>query len=237
MGKSSASGDAMKHAISKFFLNRKFLFTLFTLIIFFDQASAHTIPYEVALMSKTDVGFAYLVMGFKHIIPLGFDHILFILGIFLLRPELKTVIWQATAFTVAHSITLGLAIYGLINPPPAIIEPVIALSIIFIAVENIITVELKWWRLVVIFLFGLIHGCGFAGVLLEAGLPKNDFLLGLLSFNAGVELGQITVIMVAFFLFGKWFGGKTWYRKKITIPASLCIALIAFYWTIERVFY
>src|SRR3954462_9441888 len=92
-----------------------FLFSITVLLFFPFVSFGHTIPYEFEIMSKTDVGFAYLKMGFKHIIPLGFDHILFILGIFLLKPDLKTVIWQATAFTVAHSITLGLAIYGVIR--------------------------------------------------------------------------------------------------------------------------
>ena len=226
------------------FVNRKqnsfnifvsfFLFWLFFFPLF---SFGHTLPYEFKLMSKEGIGWAYMKMGFTHIIPLGFDHILFILGIFLLKPKLKTVIWQATAFTVAHSITLGLAIFGYIHPQPLIIEPIIALSIIFIGVENIITSELKWWRLIVIFMFGLIHGCGFAGVLLDAGLPENDFLLALISFNVGVEAGQITVILLAYYLFGKWLADKSWYRNRITIPASLCISLIAFYWTIERVFF
>ena len=86
-----------------------------------------------------------------------------------------------------------------------------------------------------IFIFGLIHGCGFAGVLAETGLPQNDFLFALIAFNGGVELGQITVILVSFFLFGKWFAEKSWYRNRIAIPVSLCISLIAIYWTIERV--
>lgn len=210
---------------------------LFALLLFSLPVYAHTLAYDFQNMSKVGIGRVYFSMGFTHIIPLGFDHILFILGIFLLKPNLKTVIWQATAFTLAHSITLGMAIYGYINPQPSIIEPVIALSIIFIGIENIITHDLKWWRLVIIFLFGLIHGCGFAGVLSEAGLPEKDFFLGLIAFNAGVEAGQIAVILIAYFIFGKWFVDKSWYRKGITIPVSLCISLIAFYWTIERMFY
>ena len=197
--------------------------------------SAHTIAYDFQSMSKGSIGWMYLKMGFSHIIPFGIDHILFILGVYLLKSDLKTVIWQATAFTVAHSITLGLAMYGYIHPSPAFIEPVIALSIAFIGFENIITSELKWGRLLIIFIFGLIHGCGFAGVLVEAGLPERDFLLGLLSFNAGVEAGQIAVILTAYFTFGKWFADKVWYRKGIIVPLSLCISFIALYWTIERV--
>jgi hydrogenase/urease accessory protein HupE len=212
------------------------LFVFFILIIFSSSADAHTLPFDFKQMSKGGIGWVYLKMGYTHIIPFGIDHILFVLGIFLLKPNLKTVIWQATAFTIAHSITLGLAVYGLIRPQSSIIEPVIALSIVFIGVENIITKDLKWWRLIVIFMFGLIHGCGFAGALADAGLPENDFVLALISFNGGVELGQITVILTAFFLFGKWFADKSWYRSRITIPVSLCISLIAVYWTIERAF-
>ena len=176
-------------------------------------------------------------MGFAHIIPLGVDHILFVLGVFLLRPELKTVIYQATAFTVAHSITLGLAIYGKISPPGDVVEPIIALSIAFIGLENILTQGLKWWRLIIIFLFGLIHGCGFAGALMETGLPEKDFLLSLITFNVGVELGQIAVIIIAYLLFGKWFGDKPWYRSRIVIPLSLCITAMGLYWTVTRLFF
>lgn len=242
MGNASNVGFKMKalHYISDQQKYKKiFLRSVVFLILIFISCPviAHTLPYDFNQMSKGGMGWIYFKMGFEHIIPLGFDHILFILGIFLLKPQLKTVIWQATAFTVAHSITLGLAMYGVISPEPGIIEPVIALSIIFIGIENIITTELKWWRLLVIFIFGLIHGCGFAGVLTEAGLPENDFFLALISFNVGVEAGQIAVILIAYFLFGKWFANKKWYRKGITIPLSICISVIAFYWTIERVFF
>jgi hydrogenase/urease accessory protein HupE len=204
-------------------------------VIFLPQTGfAHTVAYDFESMSSVNIGWQYLKMGFTHIIPFGYDHILFILGVFLLKPEIKSVIWQASAFTVAHSITLGLAIYGVIHPVPSFVEPVIALSIVFIALENIFAVELKWWRVGVVFLFGLIHGCGFSGALLETGLPKNDFLLALLSFNGGVESGQILIIALAYFLTIRVVKDKAKFRRVITIPASLCIFIIAVYWTIER---
>jgi len=176
-------------------------------------------------------------LGFKHILPLGLDHILFILSIFLLTSKLKPVLWQATAFTVAHTITLGLAMYGVIEPPAHIIEPIIALSIMFVAVENIITDKLKPSRIIVVFAFGLIHGMGFAGVLNDLGLPQREFFTSLIMFNIGVEIGQITVILLAWFLICKWFRNKPWYRKRIVIPLSVVIAIIALYWTIERAFF
>ena len=176
----------------------------------------------------------YLVLGFGHILPEGTDHILFVLGLFLLSCRLKPLLWQVTAFTVAHSITLGLAMYGVIRLPSAVVEPLIAASIAFVAVENICTPELKPWRPVVVFCFGLIHGLGFSSVLLELGLPRNDFLPALVSFNGGVELGQLTVITAAFLLVG-WWRKRPWYRQAIVIPASALIAATGIFWTVQRI--
>jgi hydrogenase/urease accessory protein HupE len=211
--------------------------TLLLFLLAYSSAFAHVIPYELSKLSKMDVSWIYLKLGYTHILPNGFDHILFVLGIFFLNPKLKPVIGQATAFTIAHSITLGLAMYGIIKPVSSVIEPVIALSIVFIAVENIFTNRLKWWRILIVFSFGLVHGCGFASALSEIGLPQKDYAVSLLCFNFGVELGQISVILLAFILVGKWFGGKTWYRKRILIPVSLMIGMVAVYWTIERIFF
>ena len=201
------------------------------------QLAAHPADDILSKLSKTEAAGLYLQLGFTHILPLGLDHILFVLSIFLLNPKLKPVIWQATAFTVAHSITLGLAMYGIISPPTHIIEPIIALSIMFVAIENIITDQLKPSRIAVVFLFGLIHGMGFASVLTDLGLPQNQFFTSLIMFNVGVELGQITVILIAWLLVGKWFSQKPWYRKRIVIPVSAVIAAIGLYWTIERTFF
>jgi hypothetical protein len=198
---------------------------------------AHPSDEYFANLSRKDVFFIYLELGFTHIIPLGFDHILFIISLFLLSPKLKPIIWQATAFTVAHSITLGLAMFGVIKAPGYIVEPIIALSIVFVAVENIITAELKPTRLLIVFAFGLIHGLGFAGVLKDLGLPEKEFMNALISFNIGVELGQLAIIIAAWFLVGKWFNKKPSYRKYIVNPVSAVIALIALYWTVERIFF
>lgn len=206
-------------------------------LLFPAMANAHPMGDALAGLSRTEVGWIYLKLGFEHILPRGLDHILFVLCIFLLNPKLKSVIWQATAFTVAHSITLGLAMYGVIEAPAHIIEPVIALSIFFVAVENMLTDKLKPSRIVIIFLFGLIHGLGFAGVLTDLGLPEKEFVNGLITFNIGVELGQITVILIAWLLVGMWFSKKPWYKQRVVIPLSAIIALIALFWTIERTFF
>ena len=198
---------------------------------------AHTMHDDLSDLSQSDAAWTYFELGFTHILPLGFDHVLFVLGLFLLSPKLKTVLWQATAFTVAHSITLGLVMYGFVDPPAYLVEPIIAMSIVFVALENLVTDQLKWWRTLVVFGFGLIHGFGFAGVLGELGLPSEHFITALLTFNLGVEIGQITVILAAYLLVGIWFNKRSWYRQRIVYPASVLIAITAFYWTIERVLF
>jgi len=207
------------------------LFFLFCQPIF-----AHAVINELEKMSKTDAALVYLQLGYKHILPLGFDHILFVLSLYLLSPKLKSIIWQSTAFTLAHSVTLGLAMYHIITPAPKIVEPLIALSIMYVAIENIFSPKLKVARIGVVFLFGLVHGMGFAGSLSQMGLPQNAYLISLVMFNIGVEMGQLTIILLAFFLFGKWFGKKNFYRPAVVIPLSAMIVAIAGYWTFERIF-
>lgn len=176
----------------------------------------------------------YLGLGFTHILPRGVDHILFVLGLFLLSARLRPLLWQVTAFTVAHSITLGLALYGIVRMPAMIVEPLIALSIAFVAVENLFTTELKPWRPMVVFGFGLVHGLGFASVLTETGLPRTQFATALISFNIGVELGQLSVIALAFAAVG-WWARCGWYRRAIALPASCAIAIVALFWAIQRI--
>ncbi len=183
--------------------------------------------------TRWEIARQYLVLGYTHILPKGLDHILFVLGIFLLSPRVKTMLLQVTAFTLAHSITLGLSIYGLISLPSRIVEPLIALSIAYVAIENLVTRELKPWRLALVFMFGLLHGLGFAGVLRELGLPRGEFLTGLLTFNLGVEGGQLTVIAIALLLV--WpFVNRGWYRHRVVLPASWMIAAVGLYWTVMR---
>lgn len=180
----------------------------------------------------------YAELGFTHIVPKGLDHILFVLSLFLLSLNPRAILAQVTAFTIAHSVTLALSIYGVIQLPSSIVEPLIALSITFVAIENIViksTDGARPTRTLVVFIFGLLHGLGFAGVLTEIGLPRSQFLPALISFNIGVELGQLAVIAAAYLAVGAWFGRKEWYRSRITIPASLAIACTGLYWTVTRV--
>ena len=176
----------------------------------------------------------YVALGFTHIVPHGLDHVLFVLGIYLLSRRARSVLLQASAFTVAHSITLGLSLYDVISLPPAVVEPLIAISIAYVAIENIFLAELKSRRVALVFAFGLLHGMGFAGALQDVGLPRSEFLPALLGFNLGVEAGQLAVIAAAFLLVGRTFAARPWYRRRIVIPASATIACMAVYWTLER---
>ncbi len=198
---------------------------------------AHAVNYQLEGAPTGSVFAYYLPMGFEHILPMGLDHILFVIGLFLLNPKLKTVFLQATVFTLAHTITLCMTMNNTISLESAVVEPIIALSIVFIALENLFLEDIKPWRILVIFAFGLIHGMGFAAALNEIGLPRDAFYTSLISFNVGVELGQLSVILLCYFMFGRWFQQKIWYRNRIVFPLSILIACIATYWTIERIFF
>ncbi|GLX80199.1 hypothetical protein tinsulaeT_35390 [Thalassotalea insulae] len=185
-------------------------------------------------LSQWQTAMTYLYQGYVHILPKGLDHILFVLALFLLAKKASSLLWQISAFTIAHTITLALGIFGIVNLPANIVEPIIALSIAYVAIENIFQQKLTHWRLPLIFVFGLLHGLGFASVLLELGLQPAQFITSLVAFNLGVEIGQLTVVALAFGLLS-WFYHRPWYRQRIVIPLSAVIALTGSYWFIERI--
>src|SRR5690349_16142588 len=224
--------------MKKQFLKYKLTFFLLILILFVSSPLfAHTINYSLEKEPAGTILVYYLKLGFHHIVPGGIDHILFVSSLCLLSNKLKTILWQATAFTVAHSVTLALSMKNIIVVPSAITEPIIAMSIVFVAIENILFSELKAWRILIVFMFGLIHGMGFASALNEIGLPPNKFYTSIIAFNGGVELGQATIIIIVFSSLVALWGKKTWYRARIVYPLSAVIALIAGYWTIARLFF
>ena len=139
--------------------------------------------------------FTYFQLGFSHVIPLGFDHILFILTLFFLSSNIKTLLIQCSVFTLAHSLSLGLAALGLIIPNATIVEPLIALSILFTAIENIVHDKINPWRLVLIFGFGLIHGLGFAKALNENDEVRLLDLLKKSSLNLMIVSGIVFLII------------------------------------------
>lgn len=177
----------------------------------------------------------FVKAGVDHILPGGTDHILFVLALFFAVRKFRGLALQISIFTFAHSVTLGLAAAGYVYVPSGIVEPLIAASIAFVAIENIVFRQMTWWRPIIVFGFGLFHGLGFAGFFLEQKLPDGFFWSSLIGFNIGVELGQIAVVLAAFLIF-RWFFRQNWYRYAVVIPASLIIAGIGLYWAVDRAF-
>ncbi|MEL6550695.1 MAG: HupE/UreJ family protein [Pseudomonadota bacterium] len=222
------------------------------------DAGGMSAPLPAAGVVEETAGEAFwrfLVAGFEHIIPLGIDHILFVLGLFFFALKWGPILWQVTAFTVAHTVTLALATLGVIAIPDDwmwLVEAFIALSITWVAVENILQPRMGWLRPAVVFVFGLLHGLGFASVLSDFGLSQGQFVVSLVAFNVGVEIGQLAVILGAFLviMLGLWAAriGRLddpeeamvrdlpeMYRAN-AIVGSLIIGVIGFYWFIERAF-
>lgn len=182
----------------------------------------------------------YVSIGVGHILPDGADHILFVLAIFLASVRVKALVLQISAFTVAHTATLALAATGVITPSPAVVEPLIAFTIAFVAIENLVFREMAQWRPLVVFGFGLVHGLGFAGFFGALGLPPGQFWSALIGFNLGVEIGQLAVIFVAAILgasLRRWWHdreGRRRYRRAVVLPGSLAIGLTGLWWGVTR---
>jgi hypothetical protein len=187
----------------------------------------------LAATAATSVVPQYFLSGFTHILPEGLDHILFILALFFLSRSFSVLLFQLTVFTLGHSLTLGLALHGLVTVPNSIVEIAIALSISFVAIENLIFDRISRWRPWLVFGFGLIHGLGFAHTFRGASLSEIEFLPALFSYNLGIEAGQIVVIGLAYAAVAAWWK-RDLYVKRISRTASTAIALIGFYWAVER---
>lgn len=182
-------------------------------------------PKSAALVAFTQ--------GVLHVIPKGLDHILFVLGIFFLQRRWQPLLKQSLAFTAAHTITLGLASAGLVNVPGKFVEPVIALSIAALAIENLFVTEARPWRLWLVFAFGLIHGLGFAGALSSWIHPGEGFLPALISANLGVEVAQVIILLAAWLLTMGWNKSKVWphFRRW----SCVLLALAGMAWFVQRV--
>lgn len=183
------------------------------------------------------VGSSYVTAGFLHIVPKGLDHVLFILGVFLISMRLRPLLLQITMFTIAHSLTLSLGVLGYLSIPSQVVEPLIALSIAYVAFENLASERLSRFRLPLIFGFGLLHGLGFASVLAEFGLPEGLYLAALFWFNVGVEVAQIGLLVAAYLGITVWFSCPEVYRRYVVLPGSLVIGGVGTYWMAERIFY
>jgi hypothetical protein len=240
----SFSSERSDQSAVTFTLGEEFGYTILRQMGVQEGVTQYLAPGQISDAIQQDVGLRksaiarlveYVPIGFDHVVPRGLDHILFVFGLFLLSLQTSVLLWQISAFTLAHTVTLIAGASGLISVPDSIAEPLIAASIVFVAVENIFFSKLNKWRTVLVFCFGLLHGLGFASVLVKFGLPEEQFLPALIGFNIGVELGQLSVIAIAYFLLGLTFGQKPYYRSVITIPASCIIAAIGAWWVFERV--
>jgi hypothetical protein len=181
-----------------------------------------------------DIVVEYVTAGFDHIVPRGLDHILFVFGLFLFSMRMRPLLWQVTMFTIAHSITLALAMTELLILPARVVEPLVALSIAYVGIENLWHRKLHKSRLLLVFSFGLLHGLGFASMLSDFGMPDDAFVTALIAFNVGVEFGQLAVLLTAFLTVGLWFGNKPYYRALVVVPGSLLISIIGLYWAWQR---
>jgi len=175
----------------------------------------------------------YLGLGFRHILPEGLDHMCFVLGLFFAARQILPLFWQVTVFTLAHSLTFGLALYGLVEAPARLVEVVVALSITFIAVENVFLPGLAKWRLYVVFGFGLVHGLALAHTFQDQAVAPADLPLALLAFNVGIELAQLAVVGVALAVFGVWWR-RGWYPRAIAAPALWVIGACGLFWAVAR---
>ena len=219
-----------------------------TLIMLSDQAAAPDAgsvvgflgPGEgsgpVSLSRRMSVGrtFAtFFTQGVLHIVPLGLDHILFVITLAVVSTNTRLLVLQISAFTIAHTVTLALATFDMAPAPAGVIEPLIALSIAAMAVDNIRTANTPSWRPYAVSAFGLLHGFGFAGALRELGLPQGQELAALVAFNLGVEAGQLLVVAALLAVVG-WWMRRSWYRVGIVLPVSVAIAATGVAWTLER---
>jgi hydrogenase/urease accessory protein HupE len=199
-------------------------------------ASSFTVS---AVPDRWQVARTYFVIGVEHIVG-GFDHLLFVIALVLLLQRGWSVVAAATAFTLAHSITLAGTTLGLFGLPQAPVEATIALSIVFLAVEIIkvrpgkprLSERLPW---VVAFLFGLLHGFGFAGALREIGLPETDVPMALLTFNLGVEAGQMLIIAATVAVLAALGRFAPQARRPAVLISTYLIGAIASFWFIERI--
>ncbi len=198
------------------------------------QAASEPIPLRETGTHVATLG-RYVQLGFEHILPKGLDHILFVLGLFLLTPRVRSLLAQVTVFTLAHSLSLGLAIGGLISIPSWIVEPLIAVSIAYVGIENLRRDTLSAGRLWVVGAFGLLHGLGFAGVLSDLSLPAGQWLTALAGFNVGVELGQLAVLLAAAALMIAWRAVTPLTEQWLRRPASAAITAMGLYWFVTRV--
>jgi hypothetical protein len=195
---------------------------------------ALAVPAAPSRAARIGAAWRYARLGFGHVVPNGLDHMLFLLGLYLLSRRGGSLALLITAYAVAHSMALAASLFALVSVSSKIVSPLMALSIAYVAIDSLLLSELKSWRVVLVFAFGLVHGLHFAAGLTDLGLSRADLAAALLPFNLGLEAGQLAVVGAAFALIGWRFADHAWYRSRIVLPGSTLLACTAVYWTIER---
>jgi len=196
--------------------------------------------YAGSWQGKTAVLAVFIPAGIEHIVG-GLDHVLFLIGLMLLGGRLSQLATIVTAFTIGHSITLSLAALDVLSPPASIIEPAIALSIIFVGADNLLVYRDKAQRPrdirpIVAGVFGLVHGFGFATVLKEFGLPAAALGWSLLSFNVGVEIGQLAIVLAAAWALARLRARNERLGRQLVVAGSVIVMVAGAYWFVQRVF-
>ncbi|WML43961.1 HupE/UreJ family protein [Neobacillus sp. PS3-40] len=198
--------------------------------------SPDTHPVQTAQatpVKETSTWFSFFKLGALHILT-GYDHLLFLLALLIRKQTFKQYAAIVTSFTIAHSITLSLAVLGMVTIPSRFVEATIALSICYVALENIFRKEIKW-RWSITFIFGLIHGLGFASILREMSIPKSHLAVALVNFNLGIEAVQLSIVLLLLPLLILIQRNKSY--GKMVRGGSFIIALLGAFWLVERIFF
>jgi hydrogenase/urease accessory protein HupE len=203
--------------------------------IFNAGAEPHTY-YRGTTQGAIEVMKTFVTSGIHHIM-IGPDHILFLVGLLLLGGSTMALVKIVTAFTVGHSVTLTLAALNYVTPPASVIEPAIALSIVFVGADNLVRGDGRDLRGWVALVFGLVHGFGFANVLREFGLPREALGWSLFSFNVGVEIGQLAIVLLVAALLEAIRRQSATLRQRVVFAGSIVVIAAGTYWFVERVFF
>ncbi|WP_208414621.1 HupE/UreJ family protein [Paenibacillus castaneae] len=199
-----------------------------------DSEQAAEQPNAVTEQSNTHSGwFSFFKLGIQHILS-GYDHLLFLFSLLIARQTFKQYATMITAFTIAHSITLTLTVLGWIDVPAELVEPAIALSICFVAIDNMVRDRVNY-RWVLTFLFGLVHGMGFADILKEMDIPRNELAVNLISFNLGIETVQVIMIAVLLPLLALLHRWK--YAKRAVYVSSSVALVLGGVWLVQRIWF
>jgi hypothetical protein len=201
-----------------------------------EAGTAFPLSPRVVPPPRFQVALRYLGLGFRHVLPRGSELILFVLGIFLLSLRVRPLLAQVAAFALASTLGLALAAWSGFALAPRIVGPALALAIVYLGVGNLLSREVRPLRIGLVFAFGLLHGLAFAAALRELGPPRAVLATALLGFDLGALAGALAVLAAAFLFVGAPYRDRPWYRDRVVIPASLALATLGLYWSVERIF-